>query len=168
MNKQMIVLIGVVVASVALLASLPGIVKRSGEGGPKVTPLPTKPQIEQRLFTSLGAFASKSEVAVGETFTITITITTRDNLVNGAQLELSYDPSVISVTEIAPGDFFAKPVEYAKKIDEKAGEITYAAGSFAEKKGTGVVATLEARARKKTDGLSEVLTIKNTTASHGS
>lgn len=122
---------------------------------------PTPKVVQERAYTSLAAFASKPQVTSGETFSITIAMSTRENLVTGAQLELTYDPSVITVTSISSGNFFAKPVEYAKKIDSAKGEIIYAIGSFEGKKGSGAVAKLEAKARKKTNGLSEVLTIKS-------
>lgn len=159
-NRPFILIIAVLLVSVVVLALLTTFSKKSKEE--KRTALPTPKVKQEREHTSLAAFASKPEVATGETFSITIAMSTRDNLVTGVQLELSYDPSVITVTAVSPGNFFAKPVEYANKIDPKKGEVTYAIGSFDGKKGSGTVAKIEATARKKTEKLTEIVTIKNT------
>jgi len=127
------------------------------------TGVPVK-EVQERAFTNLTASSSKNEIAVGETFPITVSIDTGDNLVTIVQLALSYDPTLLTIESVSQGDFFVTPIEYAKKIDKELGEIQYAIGSFEGKKGQGTLATIRVTAKKKTQANApvEVLTIKST------
>lgn len=125
------------------------------------TPITQPTDVPDRAFTTLTA-SSKAEVAVGESFPITISITTGVNLVTIVGLKLSYDPSLVSIENILPGDFLQDPIEYAKENDSEKGEIRYSIGSFEGRKGQGTLATIQARALKKTTGTVEVLTINST------
>jgi len=104
----------------------------------------------------------KQEYAVGEAVPIDIIITTGSNAVTGVQLEMEYDPTLIAVDTITEGTFFAKPIVIANKNDKTKGQIVFAVGSFDGKTGNGAVATLTARALKKTNGRVEGLTVKPT------
>jgi len=61
------------------------------------------------------------------------------------QVELSYDPKVLTNVDVKAGPFFDNPVELIKKIDTTNGRISYAVGispAGVEKQGTGTVATI--------------------------
>lgn len=61
------------------------------------------------------------------------------------QLELSYDPKVLSNFDLKPGTFFDNPLELIKTIDPVNGRISYAVAippTGTEKQGKGVVATI--------------------------
>lgn len=163
-HKTISLLFILLILSVVFLAML-ALVSQYVNNQAVSTRVPVKETVTQeRAFTNLSASSAKNEIAVGETFPITVSIDTGDNLVTIVQLELRYDPTLLSVVSVSQGDFFVSPIEYAKKIDPKTGEIQYAIGSFEGKKGQGVLATIQVIARKKTQANAsiEVLTIKST------
>lgn len=76
---------------------------------------------------------------------VNIDIATGSNNVTAVQLELTFDPTVVSNVSISGGTFFANAIELIKKIDQKEGTITYALGispNDTAKSGTGTVATI--------------------------
>ncbi len=60
------------------------------------------------------------------TYSSTVTIDTGENEVTGVQIELYYDPKVITNVSVAPLDFFTPNTEVLKKLDPTNGRITYA------------------------------------------
>ena len=85
-------------------------------------------------------------VAPGTTSTVNITMDTSDNDVTAVQLELGYDPNIVSILKVAPGPLFTtQPVVLIDKNDPKDGRYTYAFGitpSAQPVTGNGVVATV--------------------------
>jgi len=84
-------------------------------------------------------------VAPGQTGSVNITINTSDNNVTAVQLELGYDPHVISNVKVTSGALFPNPVVLIDKNNPTTGRYTYAFGitpSAQPVKGTGVVATV--------------------------
>ena len=78
-------------------------------------------------------------------YSLPVIIQTGKNLVTGVQLELSFDPKIITNVSIQQGTFFSKPVILLNNIDIEAGRISYALGISPEesgKKGEDIVATL--------------------------
>ena len=55
-----------------------------------------------------------------------VNIDSGKNSVIGVQLELYYDPSLITNVNVTPLDFFPQAVEVLKKIDQQNGRISYA------------------------------------------
>lgn len=79
---------------------------------------------------------------------IEATINTTSNTVTAVQLELEYDPEIISVVSVENGTFFSNPVELLNSIDNTNGRITYALGVAPGAngvQGTGVVARITVR-----------------------
>lgn len=79
------------------------------------------------------------------TYTDDVTIDTGTNVVTGVQLELTYDPQVLTAVDVTPGTFFENSNVLIKKVDAANGRITYALGvSLGEKgkSGKGVIASL--------------------------
>lgn len=77
--------------------------------------------------------------------TVNIDVDSKENNLIAVQLELSYDPKMISVTDITPSTFFPTPLVLLKKIDANEGRITYAIAvppGVPSKKGAGTVATI--------------------------
>lgn len=164
MSRSVPFFIGIIIASLVLLAGLAILAQRLTNQSAQISAPVQKSgptTAPKRAFTSLSAISSKEAVVEGESFTIAIHINTGENTVTGAQLELYYDPAVLTVTEVTPGDFFAKPIIYANKNDTTKGDIVFAVGSFDGKQGTGKVALVKATALKPSSG--EVLHIKPTT-----
>lgn len=76
---------------------------------------------------------------------VDVNIDSGDNLVTGVQLELSFDPQVLTKVDVRPGDFIPNPVEILKRIDTPSGRISYILGGQLGKKGIkgkGTVATV--------------------------
>lgn len=89
------------------------------------------------------------------TRTVNIVIDTHGKPVSGAQIELSYDPKVISgvaIRQPIENPFFgANPLVLINSIDAAQGRISYAVGissQDSEKTGTGSIATLTFTANK--------------------
>jgi cohesin domain-containing protein len=84
-------------------------------------------------------------VAPGGQGSVDVTINTSDNNVTAVQLELGYDPNIVSNVKVVPGPLFTNPVVLIDKNNPATGRYTYAFGitpSGQPVKGTGVVATI--------------------------
>lgn len=161
MNKSLILLIGFLGGSLIVLMFLSSVLKSTQKKPLSQTVAPTKTQVSKRAFTTISAVAAKSEVKVGEQFQIAINIATGDNLVQVAQIELGFDPSLLAIENVAQGDFF--PISLANKTDLSKGKIVFAVSSFDGKKGKGTLAFIRARGLKPTKGLAQVLRVEPTT-----
>jgi hypothetical protein len=76
---------------------------------------------------------------------VSVNINTSDNDVTAVQLELGYDPNIISNVKVTPGPLFTNPVILIDKNNPTTGRYTYAFGitpNAQPVKGTGVVATI--------------------------
>lgn len=74
-----------------------------------------------------------------------VLVDTNGDKSTGVQLELQYDPAVVTNISITPGTFYADPFELLKNIDRKNGRITYAIAikpNGTAHSGKGVVAVL--------------------------
>lgn len=69
------------------------------------------------------------------TYSSDVLVNTGSNTINGVQLELYYDPSIITNVIIKPGSFFSSSVELLKKIDQSNGRISYALSVLPGQKG---------------------------------
>ncbi len=86
----------------------------------------TQLQQEESLSdTSLSIDKSVTDEQNNEYYSI-VNIDTGKNSVVGVQLELYYDPSLITNVTVTPLDFFPQAVEVLKKVDDKNGRISYA------------------------------------------
>ena len=68
------------------------------------------------------------------------------------QLELQYDPNILTDIEVVPGPFFANPQILLDQIDIKAGRISYALGLGQNEKattGSGTVANITFSVKSK-------------------
>ena len=77
--------------------------------------------------------------------TIEVTMDTAENEVTAVQLEILYDPAVLSNVSIQAGTFFTSPVPLLNTIDKNQGRISYALAitpAQAPLKGSGTVATI--------------------------
>jgi hypothetical protein len=67
------------------------------------------------------------DVRRGQEFELRITIRHCRTMINGANMILAFDPKVMQVTEITPGEVFGEdPLVGFQKIDNSSGEIHYA------------------------------------------
>ena len=146
-----LVLVTVVLFIVALRAgqqqSLP-----SQETTPKtaVSPEPTTP-----AHTVLTVGPNPLTVAPGQLGSAQVSIDTSDNDVTAIQLEIGYDPTILSNVKVVPGPLMQNPAVLIDKNDPLKGRYTYAFGitpSGQPVKGTGVVATITFTTKAGTQG----------------
>lgn len=82
-------------------------------------------QEESLADTSLSIDESVKDEQNNEYYSL-VNIDSGKNSVVGVQLELYYDPSLITNVIVTPLDFFPQAVEVLKKVDDKNGRISYA------------------------------------------
>lgn len=95
---------------------------------PSTTPVPD-PGRANLSFTP----TSVNLTGIGRTGTINAYVSPNGATVSSIELVITYNPNIITVTNIAPGPFFnnsnaGAPVEIIKQIDAQAGRIHYAVG----------------------------------------
>ncbi len=76
---------------------------------------------------------------------IDVVLDTATQHATAAQIQVSYDPKTITVTDIKPGTFFDNPTVLIKKINQTAGTISYAIGigpTGQQKQGSGTIAII--------------------------
>jgi hypothetical protein len=76
--------------------------------------------------TSLLLSTESQSLQLGQTATIAVLIHNINPHPNIAQIDLAYDPSVLTIDSIAPGTFFTNPAIALQTIDPVAGRISYA------------------------------------------
>ncbi len=89
--------------------------------------------------------SSSSTQSALQTYSLPINIETGKNKATAVQLELQYDPKVLTNVVVTPGVFFKNPVVLLNQIDVKTGRISYAFGIGLADQGVGgkgVVATI--------------------------
>lgn len=91
------------------------------------------------------SFSDETKSASGSSlFQIDVLINSGTNKITGAQVELSYDPKVLSRVDISSGSFIKVSVEVIKKIDNKTGTVSFVLGSKLNEsaQGEGILAHL--------------------------
>lgn len=103
-----------------------------------IVPTPTSAAQSVLVFTPATVTATP-----GVPSTVAIELSTGENDVRAVQLELSYDPTVLSNVSIKGGTFFSNATELIPAtINTRTGRVSYAFGVPTPKKGTGTVALL--------------------------
>ena len=105
-------------------------------------------------------------VSLNETFSIQVVIEGGDDVV-AFQLELSYDPSILQVTESTEGDFLGSTgrsvMPVGLKVDNEQGKVIFGAVSFGEAtgpSGMGVLASITCVAQGEGCSLLQLLDIQ--------
>lgn len=78
--------------------------------------------------TTLTLSPNPVEVSPGQQGTVDVMIDTSDNKVTAVQLELVYDPLVMSSIKVTPGVLFPNSIVLINKNDTTTGRMTYAFG----------------------------------------
>ena len=134
---------------------------------PKPAPIVTAPKesIEQTILSFGQPVATSSSSVTSLTYSLPITITTGKNKVTAVQLEMQYDPKILTNVVVTPGVFFKNPVILLNQIDAKTGRITYAFGVGLQDQGVagrGVIATLNFESRIGTPQQTTILFLPKT------
>jgi hypothetical protein len=90
------------------------------------------------LFGNLGVATSSS---YPKTYSLPILINTGTNKVTAVQLELSFNPNILTNVSIAPSTFFKNPNIVINKINNDTGRISYALTKSASESASPVHAT---------------------------
>ena len=114
---------------------------------PKRTTITPPPSEKQEIVTPAETVLSieSSSLPTSPVQTANVIADSGTNKVTGVQLELSYDPALITNVTVAPGTFIAEPVELLNKVDPVNGRITYVIGvpiGGSGVQGRGTVATI--------------------------
>jgi len=118
----------------------------------QIIPLLEK-QIAQTILSFGTPSVATSSSALPLSYSLPINITTGENKVTAVQLEMQYDPEVLTNVQVAPGSFFRNPTMLLNQIDEKTGRISYAFGVNPTDQGVvgnGVIAILRFKAKTGT------------------
>src|SRR6185437_11413714 len=126
-KKTLALISGLVVVTIVLFI----IALRAGQQSqaPSVPPAQqTQPTVAVPAHTVLQINPNPLTVAPGQVGHVNITMDTQDNNVTAVQLELGYDPRVISNVKVTPGPLFTNPVVLIDKNNPTTGRYTYAFG----------------------------------------
>ena len=143
-KRTLALVIGLIVLTVILLLIAFNTGKKQSTtpqpaGTASMSPAPTIP-----AYTVL-SFAKNPVPVSGTTGSVDIVIDTDQNEVNAIQLEIAYDPSILSNVNITANGLFANPLQLLKQIDPETGRITFEYAvppSQKSVKGKGTVATM--------------------------
>jgi len=95
---------------------------------PKTTPI--KPVVKESPAQTILSFGVPVIATSSSTSTLNyslpVNIMSGKNKITAVQLELQYDPLILTDVAIAPGQFFPKPDVLLNQIDTKTGRISYA------------------------------------------
>ncbi len=90
------------------------------------SPTPTPTPYAQSILSLVAV--QPTGTPVPNTLTYDVNINSNINTVNAVQLELAFDPKVLSNIVVKPGPFFKAPIELIKNINYQTGRISYALG----------------------------------------
>jgi len=109
-----------------------------------ITPVP-KESVAQTILSFGSPFIATSSSAITLNYSLPVNINTFKNKVTAVQLELQYDPAILTNVKVASGSFFPNPEVLLSQIDTNTGRISYAFDAGLTGKGiagNGVVANL--------------------------
>lgn len=98
-------------------------------------------------------------------YSLPIRITSFKNKVTAVQLELQYDPKILTNVVVVPGPFFANPETFLNQIDVKTGRISYAFGAGLKDPGVigkGIVANLTFSVKAGTEEKTAIIFLPKT------
>lgn len=136
-----LVLVTVILFVVALRAGQ----QQNAPSTPQPTQTAQQPEPTTPAHTVLALAPNPLTVAPGRQGSVQVTIDTSDNDVTAVQLELGYDPTILTNVKVVPGTLITNPAVLIDKNDPTTGRYTYAFGitpNGTPVKGTGVVATV--------------------------
>ena len=136
----------------------------------QATPIMTTPTLSDPVQATLTISSSAIKLSSPSAFSSDIIINSGQDNVNKVQLEISYDPKVLTKIDINPGTFFTDPQVFLKNIDNINGRISFAIGVQNGNEGIlgqGVVARLSFIAAPKNASASVTLLPKTQVSADG-
>lgn len=133
---------------------------------PKTTQTVVIKEPVAQTILSLGTpvIATSSSVSISN-YSLPVNIQTSKNKVTTVQLELQYDPEILTDVAVVPGAFFTNPDVLLNQIDIKTGRITYAFGVGLNDRGVagkGIVANLTFSTKTKTQEKTAIIFLPKT------
>jgi len=116
----LIIILAIITGGLLYLALIGNAPKKVAVVSP--TPTPMSPNAKTTLGLEAAPASLSSTLAM---HTVAVTVDTT-NHVNAIQIELGYDPTVVSNITIKPGTFFKQPTILLNTIDQPDGRISYA------------------------------------------
>ena len=129
------------------------------------TPMAQQPAPTSAAHTMLSLLPNPVNVAAGRQESVSVNIDTSDNAVTAVQLEIAYDPHVLSNLQVTPGQLFPNAVVLINKNNPQTGRMTYAFGIAPNQptiQGTGAVATITFTAKVGASGASQLALLPTT------
>lgn len=139
----LIIVLALITISLVALALLP---KK-----PAPTPTPVAKITPNPIQTTLTISSTPVAGSTPSAYKTDVIVNTGQNNITSVQLELSYDPKVLTNVDIETGSFFINPVIALKTIDKVNGRITYAISPADEigVLGQGILAKISFKTLKK-------------------
>lgn len=112
---------------------------------PKKSAVIPTPKVNAQTTLSFSPSSLILDSKVSTQSALDVVIDSGENKITAVQIELVYDPKLLTNVNIQQGSFFPSAVELIKQIDTTKGRVTYALGlqpTQNAKAGTGVVARL--------------------------
>ena len=133
---------------IALLAILTVFLVLIAIAPKKVNVTPPPATEEEAIVPAETILSMESASSSGSAQSVNVMVDSGANTVTGVQLELSFDPKLITNVTLTPGEFITNPVELLKNIDYANGRVSYVLGipiGSEGVQGTGTVAKLSYR-----------------------
>lgn len=145
-KKTLALISGLVVVTIVLfIIALRAGQQQQAPASPQSTTMAHQPTPMVPAHTVLELGPNPLKIVPGGQGSVSVNINTSDNDVTAVQLELGYDPHILSNVKVTAGPIFTNPVVLIDKNNPVAGRYTYAFGitpSAQPVKGTGVAATI--------------------------
>ena len=141
LNKTPLLIVFLVIATVALVALA---LSRSNVSSPTPQKLSGEEIVAETSLSFSDLYEMEDEAAESsKQFFSDANIVTGENKVTAVQLEIKYNPDLLTNVDIYPGDFFQNPKILLERIDTEEGIISYALGTEAGGvSGEGIVAVV--------------------------
>lgn len=105
------------------------------------------PKAEQKTEVKLEISPAEATISSGETLEVRIVAESQEQLI-ATDLDLSFDPHVLKITEIKPGNFWSNPTQLTKVLDNSKGSLLYGIATLEPKAGQGIIATIKFEVQK--------------------
>jgi len=166
--KTFLLIIVLAIVAFGLVAF--ALLNKPGEKAQIPQPATQTSTLSDPVQTILTVSSTPIRLSTPSAFSSDITINTGQDPVNKVQLEISYDPKILTKVDITPGPFFTDPQIFIKNIDMVNGRISFAFGVQNEESGIlgqGILAKLSFTAIQKNATASVALLPKTKVSADG-
>lgn len=143
-NKKIGIGIGMIVVFIVIMIITTNMLEKKKEGG-KIIAIPTPMENKQEIGEGKIEKTSIIEVKQAGNNSVEIIVNAGKGTISGVQLQIAYDPQILTKVSIEKGTFFTNAIELGKQRGENNGMINYAIAILPKEKpqgGKGVVARI--------------------------